>query len=392
MQDVAIFLFGSPARYELLGESDADILIVRKKDTAEVRKFQMLFTQVMGEYGFVKIDIPTWGTIEDCRQYVMTAVTEGNQVLESRFLWGDVRVARAIEQLKIGFSTPEKMQRVLCFQYYYFNQYYVQRGREGVLNLKYGHGGTRDLLFPIWLSNLRDGVHYAQQPGRPAILQGLHSLLRHGDITQYEFERYKDAIGYVLFLRNEMLRINRGTQSEGLTFFDASTIRRLIKDKTVLIQFGLRNQEEFLQYTARCVKTVFVLKQHVWSIFHTWCRSNSVRKKHDMIRILTDIWTASNGSKFTARLLRMHAKSDSWEVLTSIACRRDCPPDVLNYLATQKGFRKGYEYVLKIIGRNRNTRKSTLERIARNSKIEMRFRLPAITHLTRGVKRANELM
>ncbi len=154
LNGIAIYAFGSPARYEMLGQSDLDCMIVRQDDL-DIKDFKRSLLTNLQRFNFSKLDVPVWGTLSDCKNYISTAITEGNQVVEARFLIGDQSVANDIEKLRAEHCTPERFRATFCFQYLYFEQYYQQRIRSNQINLKYGHGGTRDFLFPVWLANLR---------------------------------------------------------------------------------------------------------------------------------------------------------------------------------------------------------------------------------------------
>lgn len=57
-KEIAIFPFGSSSRYEMLGQPDLDILIVREKDIYKFNLFRKKFIQKIKKYNFNKIDIP----------------------------------------------------------------------------------------------------------------------------------------------------------------------------------------------------------------------------------------------------------------------------------------------------------------------------------------------
>ena len=79
-----------------------------------------------------------------------------------------------------------------------------------------------------------------------------------------------------------------------------------------------------------------------------------------------------------------------WEVLGSICCHPDCPSEILHKIATGIATKKGYEYLERIIARNKNTKTSTLEFIRDNHYLEFRYRDIARITLEKGVKDANK--
>src|SRR3989344_5021187 len=156
LNDIGIFLFGSPSRQEMIEESDADILIIRKENNQEYYNFREVFMRELEKENFPKIDVPDWGTLKECETYIEKSITEGNQVIEASFVYGDELVLEEVLKLKEKYCTIDKFERVICFQKLYFDQYYKQRTINGIKNVKYGHGGTRDFMFVTWLSNLFD--------------------------------------------------------------------------------------------------------------------------------------------------------------------------------------------------------------------------------------------
>jgi len=85
------------------------------------------------------------------------------------------------------------------------------------------------------------------------------------------------------------------------------------------------------------------------------------------------------------------SKCNQWEVLASICCHAICPSKVLDKITTSIGKKKGYEYILKIIARNKNTSKESLKKIMNNYNLEERFRIVAEIAYNKGVEKANEL-
>src|SRR3989338_262677 len=61
LNGVGVFLFGSPSRQEMVDESDADIMIIREKDSEDYLFFKKEFIRLIEKENFEKIDIPDWG-------------------------------------------------------------------------------------------------------------------------------------------------------------------------------------------------------------------------------------------------------------------------------------------------------------------------------------------
>ncbi|MGD8450871.1 MAG: DUF294 nucleotidyltransferase-like domain-containing protein [Phycisphaerae bacterium] len=386
MHGYCICAFGSPARFEMLGQSDLDCLIVRTDDV-DVSSFRDSFILALRERGFSKIDIPEWGALSDCEAFMATAVTEGNQIVEARYIAGDATVWRKLLALKRRYCTPERFRVTFLFQYYYFQQYYAQRERVGQRNLKYGHGGTRDFLFPTWLANLRDGFAACHDQESPHIVTSLQSLRNHDDLSCDGLGPALDAVNVVAFLRNELLRHSEGTSDSGLTYLHTESAHAIASHLPHL--YG--SHAEVVTHGTAAANHVAALKRICLAGF---MRDREIERRTtrqdpaDELGAIALSWSRDlsgcPGSLFTKLL-----SGSRWTVLASLACNHTCPPGALDDLA-RLGMRKGYEYILKVVGRNPRTADATLERIAA-CQAEWRFREPAVTRLEQGWRRANEL-
>ena len=386
---VVLCVFGSPARYEMLGESDLDCMLIRE-DGLDVDSYRSEFISKANSYGFSKIDIPVWGSLSDCKNYMKYAITEGNQVVESRLLMGDTNTWSKVNTLRDEYCTRDRFRITFAFQYFYFDQYYKQRERNNQHNLKYGHGGTRDFLFPVWLANLREGYDYVSHSKTPAITRGLQSLLERGNISIIQFEEMKKAANVIALLRNELLRQSIGTEDSGLTFLGEKTAQRLVE-----IQPKIFSKKEYVLCAGVSgLNTIASLKKICYEAF---MNEEDVKNrigpgiKLDPSEELsaTVLSWKSNLEDLESTVLKTLGSSSSWAVLTSLACNPTCPEKLLQILA-EKGTDHGYEYVAKVVGRNPRTTQKTLTYII-NSNIEDRFKEPAKVRLEKGWKKANEL-
>ena len=91
---IAAFLYGSPGRREMVCESDLDMMLVYGDNSQGYLDFKNKFKELAEPFKFCKIDLPEWGTIEEARTFAQKSITEGNQVLESRFVCGDADIKK----------------------------------------------------------------------------------------------------------------------------------------------------------------------------------------------------------------------------------------------------------------------------------------------------------
>jgi len=372
--------FGSPSRYEMIGESDLDCFIVHD-ETTDINQFRKVFHAKLENVGYDKLDIPVWGSLKECKTYLQHSITEGNQVLEARFIAGDAQVWSSLLELKEKYLTLERALATFCFQYHYFEQYYRQRER--VANLKYGHGGTRDFLFPVWFNQIFSGITEIHID-KPAIINGIERMWAKGLIDRSS--GYLQAASDIAFLRNELLFQSRKTQDSGLTYLNLETAAKIAHAWPWLFEDG----DAVLTRGQDARKKVWKLKEICYAAFTQLPvvieRMNEGYSGE--LYSIEEVWKVNISQLSDSDLIRL-VKSDSWAIQTSLACNPTCPPNVLDQLF-EKGIVPGYEYILKVVGRNKYTSKSTLLRIA-ESNAEIRFREPAIVRLEKGWHKANEL-
>jgi len=416
LKGIGVFLFGSSSRQEMVDESDADIMIIREKDNEDYLLFRKEFIRIIEKENFEKIDIPDWGNYTDCENYLKDSITEGNQVVESKFVYGDYSVNNYIESLKSKYCTKERFEKVLCFQKLYFDQYYTQRTKPGVKNVKYGHGGTRDFMFLTWFINLLDsseGRKINTEDNFPLAYKSLSSLYERGLINLEDYVKYSESVNVVLILRNEILIQNKWTSEAGLTYLDEKTVsllfkRKSFKDDSIIDENSLKN------YLEKHIKNVAELKQLIWKLFISYLRLSKgldwVNKfknflvgnitKSDVDQIedsdellqMTVIWNLSltKDPILFGEIFNKYSDSDKWVVLASLCCHKSCSDRILNKVLN-KGCKKGYEYLLRIISRNKNVSKETLKKIIDNPDLEYRYQVVAKIAYEKGVEKANEL-
>lgn len=417
LEGMGVFLFGSPSRQEMIDESDADIMIVRKSDSKEYGLFRKEFIMLLEKENFAKIDVPDWGTYEDCELYLKHSITEGNQVVEAKFIYGDPDVNSFIDGLRDKYCSVYRFEKVLCFQKLYFDQYYTQRTQPGIKNVKYGHGGTRDFMFITWFANMldsEDGRKINLEDNFPLVYKSLSSLYERKLLCVEDYKKYLESINVVLILRNEILIQNKWSENEGLTYLDDKTISILFKRE--LFKNGTADNEESLRdYLISNVNNVAELKSRIWELFiehlcnrrgHEWTKLfkkfasgnifeedlEKIPESDELLQMVL-IWNVNSVSnkELFSKIFDKYSKSDSWTILASLCCHPQCSPEVLDFIATGMGFKKGYEYLLRVISRNANVNKETLKKIFENPNLEERYKNVAKTSFDKGVGKANEL-
>ena len=416
---IAAFLYGSPGRREMVCESDLDMMLVYEDNSQGYLDFKNKFKELAEPFKFCKIDLPEWGTIEEARTFAQKSITEGNQVLESRFVCGDADIKKDVESIQDEFGDSERMTRNIVFQKFYFEQYFRQRIRDGAINVKYCDGGSRDYLFIHWFNQLM-GRKYTDwdraQKERPVAEQGLHNLYQNGLISPLEFSKAIDALHFNLLFRNEILLVNKGTSDEGLTFLDEKTLNSVFEITPELMkQYGIKAPVELSEQFDRQRFHIAEIKRRIWNLiideqsreiknkdwpleFHKAYspltseneRAYLLGKEYLLTRIAT-IWGTSNSNQtnLLEEICKREKDSDSWEIQASITTSPHCNPDYLHHIATGIGKETGYGYILRIVSRNPNVKQETLKAIANDLKVELRYTQCAKAALEHGKGAAN---
>ncbi|MBS3075477.1 hypothetical protein J4429_03375 [Candidatus Pacearchaeota archaeon] len=412
---MAVFAYGSPGRYELTGgDSDADILIAEPFKNQESDRLKKVLKKRWGAFDFSKVDVPPWSTYEDIETFLRTSLVEGNQVLETRFICGDESVRKEIESKKKEYDSPHRELVNIIFNRLYFDQYFKQRVRNGAKNIKYCNGGTRDFLVFYWYDRLCRKVDGEETSlsglKQPKIKEGLERLMMEGVINGEQFGRAIYAVNGLIELRTDSLIANRGTEERGLSVLDDRLIEKLQKD----FQYPTKERViEFFEYVTRSIDEVVKIslertldigstfygnkwKERIKSAYSTKTPQEERLRIPDIdapTRIAL-LWGASNSGDLEGfqKLSKRYTNTTDWGTIASIACSPLCSSKILNEIGTGIAKENGYGYILRIVGRNNNTKKETLKQIAEDSTLDKRYTEVAKTALEHGSQRANNLI
>jgi predicted nucleotidyltransferase len=399
---IGAFLYGSPGRKEMVSESDLDVMLLYKDDSPKYKEFKEKFKEYANSLQFCKVDLPEWGTFDDASTFAEKSITEGNQVLEGNFVCGDKDTEIKLQEIQQKFGGPERMIRNIVFQKFYFDQYFQQRVRNGDINVKYCDGGSRDYLFIHWFNQLMKQKYLDWDKGlreRPVAEIGLYNLYQNGLINSLEFAQSIESLNFNILLRNEILLANKGTIDEGLTFLDRKTLNTVYERMPELmkghyIDSPLKLKKVFDKQRSHIAS----IKNRIWHLmieeqgkqinlnwandFYKAYSSDTLeedRKKviesENIPTKIATIWGTSNSGQKNLfdEICKKEKNSDSWEIQASLTTSPICSPDYLHHVATGIGKEKGYGYILRIISRNQNVKKETLEAIANDPSIESRY-------------------
>lgn len=389
-QGVAVFSFGAPSRNEMLGGSDADIAVYRAGNSEKELSLRERLVQSLERFKFTKVDTPVWGTLADIRRYMTTSVTEANQVIEAQYICGDAALHEQVEQLRASLYDREVIARNLIFQFFYFAQYFRKKTAPDHLNLKYCHGGLRDLLFPAWYAQLRKGIETDLQT--TAVERGLQVLREDNLLPPDAITDILKAASATTFVRDEILTITPGDVDGKLSLQKAGELCGRAPHL-------FRHPQDILKVVEEARPKVTAAKTKVWEGLCKYFRATKSEKWNDYFRkvllgeiayeqyseleqdeILNTvrIWKleASRAEQSRAFLERV-SQSDSWTVLASLLSSPYVAGKIIDEVIRRRGLTPGYEYFLEIAARNPNLSQETLEFIVQDETTEPRFKKPA---------------
>ncbi|MBU2589618.1 MAG: hypothetical protein KKB39_02525, partial [Nanoarchaeota archaeon] len=369
-------------------------------------------------FQFCKIDLPNWGKLTEAEVFAEKSITEGNQVLEARFLEGDKDIAKKVSLIQKIHANPDRMVRNIVFQKFYFEQYFKQRIRDGNINVKYCHGGSRDLMFISWfdclMSKKYDNWKQTQKEG-PTALVGLLNFYENGLINSVNLGRNIEALNFNLILRDEILQANKGTHDEGLTFMDNETAMRVFcRIPDFMRYMKIKNPQELKEEFDRQRKKIIEVKNLIWNQMieekikeygRKWGQNFKrayeistpekerfrVSQTEDILTRIASIWGATNSGqqRLLRNLIKKERDTESWEIQASLATSPFCTSKHLNYLGEGLAKELGYGYILRIICRNPNVDIETLKNIANDNLLEDRYKQLAQIALKFGKETAN---
>lgn len=382
---VAVGIYGSAGRQEMAAYSDADVLIITGSESTQEREFRKQFSIEMAKFGYSKVDIPDWGTIRQLSKICSTNIVEGNQILESKIVCGDPSLIKSFRAMVKKQNTLERSKRNILFQLFCYDYYYSKRRKNGYINVKYSAGGTRDILFFIWIAR-----HTATSVGiQPpiSITNSLSLLFEHGSVNRSEYEKLLRSISNVMLLRSEALKINKGTDYNGLSLIETN-LQSLQKSTTIRHLFP---DSSFYEFTDS-MRTIAKIKEKLVNGFITEnfgyrgkliIRARQQAAKNKLLKPLTDnrpeiilanLWLI--GEKIDSqKLLQSISKQKqwSWEFMASMLSLNDLPQSIIHSITEFVLGKMEYGYILKLVAQHPHTSKQTL-RLILNSKIDERYK------------------
>ncbi len=371
VEGIAIALYGSPGRREIIGgASDADVFFICKKWDQDLLKLREKFVQVMeAKLNYSKIDLPNWGSLEECELFLSTALVEGNQLIESRFLEGDERTWERFELLVSRYNTVARAITNIVFNRYYFLQDFESKALSDGLNLKYSRGGTREHLMFSWYLNLLKliGQELSDTEETSTPLQGLKCLLDNEVISEQEYRQSLEGKDFLGLLRREILILKSKNGQNPKSILDENMLESLSIR-------GIGGPEQILEKSKMATSSLALVLDKLYdSIFEL-----DIDFPEELISTIKTIESLYGSFKLKDKesfdqIFDQEKDTKHWAILGMMVINPQCDSVQLDYLVRGNLTRGGYEYVLRMATKNGNIAKSTLEYLVGLDHVDKRY-------------------
>jgi len=199
---MAVIATGGYGRAELAPYSDVDLLVVCREKTPEVDAVAGTFVRYMWDVGFELGSMVE--SLVESRAALSQHMDTKTALIESRWVCGSKRVARAIER-QISHSRREEREEYLRRKIHDALLRYGKYGNSFQLiepNVKASPGGLRDFQTLVWLG----------QVGKAS--RGLRALRHKGLLLQGEERELEAAYDFLLRVRVELHLTTRSKQDQ----------------------------------------------------------------------------------------------------------------------------------------------------------------------------------
>lgn len=352
---IALFVFGSPKRMELVKYGDIDAFLISPPESYAVR--QRIIAE-LSELPYDKVDIPDWNSLAQVNLASLSNNPEGDYA-DASFIAGDREVLEKYNRLDISsrFVDINHLLPKIIFHFYFWSLKYNRSSKQGI-NLKYSHGATRDILFIDWIHDLlTEGEsrnnNYSPEP---QILKAIRYFTDNGVLNEAESSRALDAINTVTVTKYTSLQLNSETMGKGEGYLNEELATRLLSTEEFRGKFtdiyelaAFYNNARYIIYWLKCK-----LYDHINNL------GLSIDNPHS-IDLIHNLW--NNRASFDYEQLNNlfnQGLSKNWYVIASTLCRDDVPEDTIHQIANSFVSQSGFEYLTRLMILHKNTSYSTL--------------------------------
>lgn len=367
LENLAVFVFGSPNRSELVKCGDIDAFIISDNQSASFRN--TLYTE-LSKLNYDKLDIPPWTNFEPILELASTGSPEADYA-DARFVAGDPKIAKEYKNLGFleYFTSVNHVLPKIVFHYFFWKHKYKGSSDQRGINLKYSEGATRDNLFFDWYYDLLQGTKSRDEI--ELFIPQIQSALKYFEDqkifeTSNNYSILKD-ISVVNLVKAYGLVSVENTSDKGEAYMKLSFAKRLF-DEFPEVFGDYKNPEEFLREYNISRKRIREYKDKVFeNIENSLENGNKSDPLINYCKRIIDIWR--NNGRISVASIQLDLKHldslglNPWYYLASILCQSETNPDVIDHIAQSYLNKPENEYLTRLIIKHPNSRRETLSLI-----------------------------
>lgn len=355
LEGIALFVFGSPNRLELVKGGDIDAFLISPPGSEEIR---IRIIEELTKLLYDKIDIPDWNSLEQVSIASLSNSPEGDYA-DASFIAGDAAVLKEYQDrgIRARFFHRTNLLLKIIFHFHFWDLKY-ERSNEMGINLKYSHGGTRDILFIDWVHDLlsegnsRNNLNSSE----PQIVGAIRYFKDLGIISYEEASKILDAINTVNVIKYLSLELNLGTPQQGEGYLNPELAARLLSSPELESQFSDIYELATAYNNARSIIYSFKCKLYDYVYNLSWGDDAVYHKE-----LIQSLWTdKGNGDYSYLESLVCCDLSKVWYIVASILCLEHTPSFVIDTIARSFVSQSGFEYLTRLMILHANTSLSTL--------------------------------
>jgi hypothetical protein len=364
LESLAIFVFGSPNRSELVKCGDIDAFIVSDENSG---LFRESFYKELSLLDYDKLDIPPWKSFEPILQLASTGSPEADYA-DARFIVGDPRVAERYEELGFTeyFTSLEHVLPKIVFHYFFWKHKYSTSSDHRGINLKYSEGATRDNLFFDWYHDLLLGNRSRESIAE--FIPQIYSALSYFEDLQLldtpDDYSIKEAVNLVNIVKSYGLVSVKDSPEKGEAYMKLSFSEQLFYEFPEV--FGIyKNPRNLLREYNSSRKKIREYKGFVFNNIEKML--NNADQSDPLInycKTIIDIWRGEN--RYDIESIETHLDMirsnglNPWYYLASILCQPETESKIIDHIARNYLNKPENEYFTRLIIKHPKSNRETL--------------------------------
>ena len=373
-------VFGSPARYEMLPQSDVDVLLVSEYGQENTAYADA--RQALAELPYDKVDLPHTQMITDgeFRSYAASNSPDSHTaralVVASAT---HALVPTEIREARKVLDRVDLQVEGLVFDYHFLNDRAARKAQDDGANLKYSPGGTRDIVYFDWFADYLTGGgagHRSQATATPNILTSM-SVIHEVLDGRVSIEGLSCDVNFVNALKYLALKQrDEGAQFDGM--MSRSTAEQLaVVDELQDNQFSA---EELIEQHRQARSTISFAKDALHTVLVDILRDDATHQEEASHLLLIDRVWDQDPTIEREKALATLIERGRWVDLGTVVSQPDATSEQIDQIVDVALRDEAYLHAIRIAIQHPNTESSTLlkmldaKHLATDDDIDMRYR------------------